>query len=141
MKKVVLVLMLAVALTALASCDGGKTTLKVFMPTEYIDEDLVAAFEDEFDVNVDIIAFDSNEVAIPQVEVNSYDVVIPSDYAIEELASKGLLEDIVWEDITEMSQSDLDTSLISLINSIDGFNILNYAVPYLRNYYLGMVLQ
>ena len=130
MKKIMLVMMLAVALTALASCDGGKTTLKVFMPTEYIDEDLVTAFEDEFGVNVDIIAFDSNEVAIPQVEVNSYDVVIPSDYAIEELASKGLLEEIVWADVTEMSQSDLDQNLVTLINSIDGFNILNYAVPY-----------
>lgn len=130
MKKLVLLLMLVVALTVLASCDGGKTTLTVFMPTEYIDESLVSAFEDEYDVNVAIISFDSNEVAIPQVEVNSYDVVIPSDYAIEELASKELLETIQWEDVTEMSQSDLDPSLVSLINTIDGFNILDVAVPY-----------
>lgn len=129
MKKVLQVMMLGFGVFLLASC-GSQTTLKVFMPTEYIDEDLVAAFEDEFGVNVDIIAFESNEVAVPQVEVNSYDVVIPSDYAIEELVSKDLLEMIDWSLITEMSQTDVDPALKALIDSIDGFNILTYAVPY-----------
>ena len=130
MKKIVLVLMLAVTLTVLASCDGGKPTLKLFMPTEYIDEDLITAFENEYDVRVEFISFDSNEIAIPQIEVNSYDLVIPSDYAIEELVSKDLLDPIDWSLVTTMTKEDLDTNLTSIIPSDTSFDILEYAVPY-----------
>lgn len=130
MKKIVLIVMLAVSLTVLASCDGGKPTLKLFMPTEYIDEDLIAAFEEEFDVNVDFISFDSNEVAIPQIEVNSYDLVIPSDYAIEELVSKDLLDPIDWDLVTTMTKADLDPNLVSTVPKDDMFDILDYSVPY-----------
>lgn len=133
MKKIVLLVTLSIALIALASCEA-KESLKLFMPNEYISEDVLALFEETYNVNVDLITFDSNEVAIPQVEVNRYDVVIPSDYAIEELVSKDLLDPIDWNLIDSMSKSDLDPALVELVNSIaseeNGFDLLEYSVPY-----------
>ncbi|MBE0701478.1 MAG: ABC transporter substrate-binding protein [Acholeplasmataceae bacterium] len=134
MKKTGLVLVVLSLMLVLFAC-SGRTRLKVYMPTEYIDEALVEAFEDAFEVRVDIIPFDSNESAIPQIEANVYDVIVPSDYAIEELVSKGLLEEIDWTQITEMDKdTDLDDGLIGILDTLksgtDGFNLLKYGVPY-----------
>lgn len=133
MKKVLLVCTVFIFGVVLASCEA-KPTLKVFMPNEYIDESLIEAFEEEFNVRVELITFDSNETALPQIKVNSYDVVIPSDYAIEELAVGGFLETLDWTKLDSMSKSDLDPALTTLISEIgsgtDGFDLLSVAVPY-----------
>ena len=134
MKKIVLFVVLSLTLSVLASCEAGDS-IKLFMPTEYIDESLLEAFEEEYGVRVDLIVFDSNEVAIPQIEdqSNAYDLVIPSDYAIEELAVKGLLETIDWNRI-EMAKDVLDPAITQLWPDCGcdpaDFNILNYSVPY-----------
>lgn len=133
MKKAVLLIALGLFTVVLASCEA-KPTLKVFMPNEYIDTTLIEAFEDEFNVRVELITFDSNESALPQIKVNSYDVVIPSDYAIEELAEGGFLETIDWSLLTDVAKDDLDPALISLIEHVsegnNGFDLLTYSVPY-----------
>lgn len=133
MKKVLLIVTVFIFLIVLASCEA-KTTLKVFMPGEYIDASLVEAFEEEFNVRVEIITFDSNETALPQVKVNSYDIVIPSDYAIEELAFGGFLETIDWTKLDSITKSDLDPALTALINDMsseaNGFDLLSVSVPY-----------
>ena len=134
MKKIVLFVVLSLTLSVLASCEAGDS-IKLFMPTEYIDESLLEAFEEEYGVRVDLIVFDSNEVAIPQIEdqSNAYDLVIPSDYAIEELAVKGLLETIDWNRI-EMAKDLLDPAITQLWPDCGcdpaDFNVLNYSVPY-----------
>ncbi len=133
MKKVLLLFVLIALVFGLAACN--RTRLKVYMPGEYIDDALVRAFEKEHGVRVDIITFDSNESAIPQIEANVYDVIVPSDYAIEELVSKGLLEEIDWALITNLDVAeDLDPALLSILtglkNQEDGFDLLKYGVPY-----------
>jgi spermidine/putrescine transport system substrate-binding protein len=131
MKKVILTVFLVLTLVVIAAC-GPRQSLKLFIPNEYIDESLVRAFEREYGVRVSIITFDSNEVAVPQIEANSYDLVIPSDYAIEELVSKNLLQEIDYSKITDFSLSDLDETLSSVLDALkaDGFDLLKYGVPY-----------
>ncbi len=134
MKKIVLLVVLSLALSVLASCEASNS-IKLFMPTEYIDESLLDAFEEEYGVKVELIVFDSNEVAIPQIEdqSNAYDLVIPSDYAIEELVEKDLLDTIDWDRI-DMTKDLLDPSITALWPDCGcdpaDFNILNYSVPY-----------
>ncbi|TVP84542.1 MAG: extracellular solute-binding protein [Acholeplasmataceae bacterium] len=133
MKKVLLLFVLASLVFGLAACN--RTRLKVYMPGEYIDSTLVRAFEKEYGVRVDIITFDSNESAIPQIKANVYDVIVPSDYAIEELVSEGLLEEIDWELITNLNVAeDLDPALLSILTGLKeqagGFDLLKYGVPY-----------
>lgn len=131
MKKIVFLISVLSLGLFLAACTP-KQTLKLFMPGEYIDESLVRDFEREHDVRVQIITFDSNEAAIPQIEANSYDLVIPSDYAIEELVSKDLLQEIDYSKLSSFGLSDLDQGLQGVLDSLDseGFDLLNYGVPY-----------
>jgi spermidine/putrescine transport system substrate-binding protein len=129
MKKLFTVFTLFLFTFMLASCEQGET-LKLFIWGEYIDEEIVKAFEDEYGVNVDIILFDSNEIALTQIKANSFDVIVPSDYAIEELASQGLLTEIDWDRITDFSEADMSEDYVSLLSQVEGFDILNYSVPY-----------
>lgn len=131
MKKIGLtVVVLCVSLFLLACTP--KETLKIFMPGEYITEDLVRSFEKAYGVRVQIITFDSNESAIPQIEANSYDLVIPSDYAIEELVSKNLLQEIDYAKFESFSKDDFDAGLMAVLDDLkeDGFDLLKYGVPY-----------
>ena len=130
-KKLFIVLTLSLFTIMLSSCEP-KDTLKVFIWGEYIDADLIKDFEKEFNVNVDIILFDSNEAALTQIKSGSvvFDVIVPSDYAIEELATLDLLHTIDWDKIPNFSEDDMSEDYVSLLNQIQGFSILDYAVPY-----------
>jgi len=134
MKKILSLVVAVLFVFALASCES-KPTLKVFIWGEYIDMDLVALFEETYDVNVDVIIFESNEAAVLQVESSSFDIIVPSDYAIEELASGGYLQEIDWSRLENISQSDFSTSYLALLNQIEDFavedaKILDFGVPY-----------
>jgi len=131
MKKIWMFAILIITPMLLSACTP-KDTLKIFMPGEYITEDLVRDFESEYGVRVQIITFDSNESAIPQIEANSYDLVIPSDYAIEELVSKDLLQEIDYTRFEQFSKNDFDSGLTTVLDELktDGFDLLKYGVPY-----------
>ena len=59
----------------------GSSVLKVYMPGEYIGEDVIGNFENEFGVKVIMENFDSNEMMYTKLQAgDSYDVLIPSDY-------------------------------------------------------------
>ncbi|MFA6801562.1 MAG: extracellular solute-binding protein, partial [Acholeplasmataceae bacterium] len=135
MKKILLTLTIAFSIVFLASCSSGPT-LRLYNWGEYIDDALVEAFEDTYDISVKQIAFDSNEVAVTQMKAgNQYDLVIPSDYAIEQLASENLIDPIDWSKITTFNKdSDIATGLESVLTEVsagsNGFDILEYSVPY-----------
>lgn len=136
MKKILLLLLVVAGLTFLASCESGPT-LRLYNWGEYMDDSLVEAFEKESGIRVRQIAFDSNEVAITQIKGgNQYDLVIPSDYAIEQLAIESLIVPIDWSKITTFDpETDLADGLKSILNTVkydatNGFDLLEYAVPY-----------
>lgn len=125
----------------------GKDTLKVYNWGEYIDGEVIAEFERENNVCVQYDTFDNNEsMVVKLVEGNAkYDVVFPSDYAIEQLATLNLIEEIDWSRIKNISPS-LDTSVTNendmpielkeILKSLKtpkqgiGFDFLKYSVPY-----------
>jgi spermidine/putrescine transport system substrate-binding protein len=129
MKKILTLSMMLLFVVSVVAC-SQKETLKVFIWGEYIDEELVEQFEAEFNVNVDIIIFESNEAAITQIKDASFDIVVPSDYAIEELASLDLLQTMDWSRIPNFKQTDMSADYLNLLTQIDDFKILDYAVPY-----------
>ena len=100
-------------------------TLHVYMPGEYINEEIVYAFEEETGADVIIDLFDSNEqMYIKVANGESYDLLIPSDYMIERLIDEELLQ--------ELDQDKIEC--IDLINdavkglSYDENNA--YSIPY-----------
>lgn len=130
MKKFYLLTLVIATTLILIGC-SSKTRLVLYIPNDYIDESLIEEFEKEHNVRVKKITFNSNEVALGQIPSNSYDVVVPSDYAIEELAHKGLIEKI---DYTEFLGEGFEFTpqLQMFLDQLksEGFNFLDYAVPY-----------
>lgn len=141
----------AFATQALLTSCSSKTVLKVFNCGEYIQTDLLKKFEKEYDCKVKYSTFDSNESAIIQVNNNYFDIVVPSDYAIEELASKGKLRELDWEKIyapyaeyenLSLEVSDAREAMTSeytdfvnqitsdLKNDTRSFDFYKYAAPY-----------
>jgi spermidine/putrescine transport system substrate-binding protein len=122
-------------ISLLVGCESGPT-LRLYNWGEYIDDELVYEFEDQTGIKVKQIAFDSNEVALTQIKSgNQYDLVIPSEYAIEQLIEEDLIEMIDWTKITTF---DRDTDLAEGLNDIltelsegaQGYDLLDYAIPY-----------
>ena len=73
----------------------GSDKLKLYITGEYMSEDLIPNFEEEFGVDVIVEYFDSNEMMYTKMQAgDSYDVVIPSDYMIQRMMSEGTLQEL-----------------------------------------------
>ena len=103
----------------------GSDTLKLYITGEYMSEDLIPKFEEEFGVDVIVEYFDSNEMMYTKLQAgDSYDVVIPSDYMIQRM-------------MAEDSLQELDLSLIPNLENLSP-EVMNlpydpentYSVPY-----------
>ena len=105
MKKFVTLLLafvMAVPMWSLAACsnDNRAEQLKMYVPGEYIDSEIFDAFEDWYKEQtgktVKVVTpstFDAVEEIMTAVEKDhaDYDLLLPSDYAVEQLIKKDLL--------------------------------------------------
>lgn len=77
------------------SCEVGQTDgdLSLYNWSEYIDPELISAFEEQYGVTVTEDFFPSNEELFARVADNNpgFDVAVPSDYMVSILADEGLL--------------------------------------------------
>ncbi len=79
---------------AAADCTAGQVDgdLNFYNWSEYIDPDLITAFEAEYGVDVVESFYESNEAMLAQLQSGvSYDLVVPSDYMIGIMITEGLL--------------------------------------------------
>ena len=68
-------------------------TLYIYMPGEYIGENIVSDFEKETGATVVMENFESNEqMYIKVANGESYDILVPSDYMIQRLIDENLLQ-------------------------------------------------
>ena len=97
-KRIVFTLCALTAISILSSCkkSDSEGDLKVFNPGEYIDESLIDEFEELYNCKVSYLTFESNEAAVTKMNTEYYDIVTPSDYSIEQLASEGMIQEIDW---------------------------------------------
>jgi len=82
---------------AVADCGRGDTDgdLNFYNWSEYIDPDLIDAFESEFGVEVTESFYESNEAMLAQLQSGvTYDLVVPSDYMIGIMITEGLLMEL-----------------------------------------------
>ncbi|CCV64653.1 similar to spermidine/putrescine ABC transporter, spermidine/putrescine-binding protein [Alteracholeplasma palmae J233] len=135
MKKTLLVILTAVASLVLAACDS-RPTMVLYNWGEYIDPELVKAFEKEEGIRVNQVMFTSNELAITKIQGgDKYDVIIPSEYGTEHLIQLDLLAKIDWTKIDAFNKdtefaSGLNSLLERLKNETNGYDFLEYSVPY-----------
>jgi len=100
-------------------------TLRIYMPGEYIGEEIVPLFEEATGATVVMENFDSNEqMYIKVANGESYDLLIPSDYMIQRLIDEDLLQKLDMSKITCMDVLSDDVKG----HSYDPDN--EYAVPY-----------
>ena len=100
MKKMSPLALAALLLSAGTSFAAGE--LHIYNWGNYTNPDLIKKFEQKFDVKVTLDTYDSNESMMAKVKAggSGYDIVVPSDYAVDIMKKEGLLE------ATEPNQMD-----------------------------------
>ena len=110
MKKRMLSLLLCGAMCAglLSGCGNASSAevLNVYNWGEYIDTDLIDQFEEETGIKVIYNTFDSNENLYSRIQTTSYDVIIPSDYAISRFIDEDMLQPLNYDHIPNMKLID-----------------------------------
>lgn len=106
MKRLIIILLLICCLAPLASCGSSDEershVLKIYNWADYIDEDVLAEFPAWYkqqtgeDIRVIYQVFDINEIMLTKIERGheDFDVVCPSEYIIERMLKKDLLQPI-----------------------------------------------
>ncbi len=95
---------------------------------DYIDPDLITAFEAETGISVVIDTFDTNESMYPIIEGGqvSYDLVIAGDYTVEKMIENRLLQPINYDNIP--NAANLEQSYMDILARTDPGN--QYMIPY-----------
>ncbi|MFZ0015215.1 MAG: spermidine/putrescine ABC transporter substrate-binding protein [Acidimicrobiia bacterium] len=80
---------------ATCEADAVDGDLNFYNWSEYIDPDLIAAFETEYGVDVVEDFYDSNEAMLAKLQAGSvYDLIVPSDYMVGIMIEEGLLAEV-----------------------------------------------
>lgn len=82
-------------------CASAQEVVNVFNWEDYIDESVLAQFEQETGIHVNYMRFTTNEDMIVQVEANpgAFDVCFPSDYIVERMLGKNMLAEIDYDKV------------------------------------------
>ena len=129
MKKLIaLLLTLALVLPCAALADG---VVNVYNWEEYIDEDVLRQFTEETGITVNYMRFTTNEDMMLSVETSVannfgyYDVVFPSEYMVQRMTNKNLVQEIDFSKITNLGQ--IKTNLMNASYDPTG----THSIPYM----------
>ena len=112
MKKSISVILAACfLLTAAASCSlrpGSAGEVNVYNWGEYIDKGIFSVFEKDTGIKVNYFEFQNNEEMYSLLRMGgaNVDVVIPSDYMVSRLADEGMLKELDFSNIPNVSLID-----------------------------------
>lgn len=107
--------------------DAQKGQVNVFIWTEYVSEAAICDFEKDTGIKVNVSTYSSNEDMLAKLKSESegtYDVILPSDYAIEYLIAQDKLEALDKDKLSNLS--NIDPAYLD--ESFDPGNV--YSVPY-----------
>ena len=111
MKRTALIAVTAIAALGLTACSSGSgsgstpaesKTLNIYAWADEIPKSVVSAFEKETGIKVTIDTFDANETMISKLAAggSGYDIVEPSQYAVQQLVGQQLIEKLDHSKIT-----------------------------------------
>ena len=100
----------SVALLALsAGMASAEGKLSIYNWFEYIPQEMLDKFAAEYDVEVTMDTFDSNEAmlaALKAGKMGQYDVAVPTDYMVAIMAGEGLLDTFSHDEIPNFANID-----------------------------------
>lgn len=94
MKHRILTLLTAgLLMLGLTACGSRKPVLRIYNWAEYLSDEVIEAFEKEFNCRVIVDIFDSNEAMYAKLQAGGggYDIVVPSSYQVVRMAREGML--------------------------------------------------
>lgn len=130
----------ALSLTAAAffsGCAPKKPSLYVYTWSDYIDPQLVVAFEKQYDCKVKIDTFDTNEAMYAKLRAGGggYDVIFPSTFFIKMLVDSKMIQPLKHDLLPNVAKN-FDARFRDKI--YDGS--LTYTVPY-TVFYTGLAYR
>ncbi len=93
----------------LAGCDRPKQQLNLFIWSEYLDPQIIANFERQFDCQVNVDFFEDPDSMIAKLVAggaSTYDIVVPSDTTLPAMIRRGLLAPLRHENIPNLRHID-----------------------------------
>lgn len=118
-----------IALTGCGSSEPTNGEVIVYNWGEYIDPEVLEMFEEETGIHVVYDEFETNEAMLPKIEAGaaSYDLVCPSDYMIDKMISKGLLQELNFDNMPNAKEY-IGAEYYEQSKQFDPEN--KYSVPY-----------
>ncbi len=128
MKKVLIILLPLLFLTGCAQSNNYKGVVNVLNWSSYIPDTVISDFEKEYNIKVNYGTYSSNEELLAKVtssKEGTYDVVFPSDYMVELMIEKNIIQKLDKSKINNYSNIDD----IFLNQDYDSNN--EYSLPFL----------
>lgn len=128
MRKIILLIICLVTLTGCSANKEYKDSINVLNWSSYIPNEVISDFEKEYNIKVNYSTYSSNEellAKVSSVKTGTYDLVFPSDYMVEIMKNKDLLEKIDKSKIS--NYSNIERNFLRL--SYDKTN--DYSLPFL----------
>lgn len=117
-----------------ASC-GNRQILLFLNWGEYVDENVLEAFEEKYQCEVMMDLGESNEIFYSKVRGGTtvYDVVCPSDYMVEKMYANHLLSKIDFSKMPNYQSRSRMPGVVGIANTMEEnqTGITDYYVPYL----------
>ncbi|MGM9970588.1 MAG: extracellular solute-binding protein [Anaeroplasma sp.] len=132
MKRIFYLCFIMISLFILASCDSKGCDLLILNWGDYICDDIITAFEEEYNCNVRVATTDSNESMYSKILNRNaeYDLVVPSDYMIDQMHKDNLLLEIDYDLLENYNDDIFVAELQNLMDSDDCNSYRNYYIPY-----------
>ncbi len=128
MKKIALIMGLGLIMVlTLTGCREEKSHINVYNWGDYIDQEVLKDFEEEYGIKVKYDMFETNEDMYIKIKQggSNYDVLFPSDYMIERMIREDMLVKIDKDNISNLEKVGED--FLNL--DFDPNN--EYSVPYM----------
>lgn len=116
----------------LTGCNKGEydSTINVLNWSSYIPDSVIREFEDTYHIKVNYATYSSNEELLAKVsgvKTGTYDLVFPSDYMIEVMRDRGLIQEIDKSKLENYRM--IDNQFLGLDYDIQN----EYSIPFLAS--------
>jgi len=117
-------------LMSLLSCSRQKEKLYIYNWADYMNPDVITAFEKAYNCTVVMNYYDSNEALYAKLKAGAegYDILFPSSYMSKLMHEQGMIREIDHSRLPNLA--NIDTSYLSL--TVD--KEMKYSVPYMVSY-------
>jgi len=128
MKKIIYLLCTLLILTGCSANKEYKDTINVLNWSSYIPNEVIRDFEKQYDIKVNYSTYSSNEellAKVSNVKEGTYDLIFPSDYMVEIMKNKNIIDKIDKSKIK--NYSNIEKNFIGLNYDVNN----EYSIPFL----------